>query len=75
MVMPEMSGPALAAQLRLQFPAVRVLYMSGYADDALVRQGLLGVGSRFIQKPFTANDLLHRVREALDIPSMETGDE
>ena len=67
-VMPRMSGPELAATLRTANPTARVLYMSGYAADAMGMKGALRLGSRILDKPFSARDLLVKVREALDSP-------
>ncbi len=65
-VMPEMSGPEVANQLSLLRAEMRVLYMSGYTDDAVVRHGMLEPGMAFLQKPFTPEILLSKVREVLD---------
>jgi PAS domain S-box-containing protein len=65
-VMPGLSGRALAEQFVQQQPAARVLFMSGYTDDNIVQQGLLDGRVAFIQKPFTPTALLQKVREALD---------
>jgi len=65
LVMPEMSGVALAEALRKLNPEIKVLYTSGYADDAIVRHGHLDPGMPFIQKPFGPHDLLRKVREVL----------
>jgi DNA-binding NarL/FixJ family response regulator len=54
-VMPEMSGRELANRLAAIRPEVKVLYMSGYTDDVIVRHGVLDEGTEFIQKPFTAD--------------------
>jgi nitrogen-specific signal transduction histidine kinase/CheY-like chemotaxis protein len=65
-VMPEMSGPELANNLRRARGEMRILYMSGYTDDAvLVRQGL-PEHSAFIRKPYTPQQFLQKVRETLD---------
>jgi len=66
LVMPEMSGPALIAQLKSVTPGLRALHMSGYASDAVVRHGYLGSSIPFIQKPFSAIDLLQKVRDVLE---------
>jgi len=66
LVMPEMSGPALTAKLSAVCPGLKALHMSGYASDAVVRHGYVGSSIPFIQKPFSACDLLRKVREVLD---------
>jgi two-component system, cell cycle sensor histidine kinase and response regulator CckA len=68
-VMPGLSGTELAQRLLAQRPSLRVLFMSGYTDEALGRQGVLEPGTRFIQKPFTSDVLLQAVRETLDAPA------
>jgi two-component system NtrC family sensor kinase len=68
-VMPGMSGRELATTLRRDRPALRVLYMSGYTDGIIVHHGVLDPDVSFIQKPFTLNALLARVRERLDADS------
>jgi two-component system, cell cycle sensor histidine kinase and response regulator CckA len=65
-VMPRMSGRALAQELSATQPSLRVLYMSGYANDAIVHRGVLDAGTHFLSKPFTAADLTRKVREVLD---------
>jgi CheY-like chemotaxis protein len=65
-VMPGPSGPALLRHLSEQRHGLRVLYMSGYADDAVSAQGALDPEAVFLQKPFTADRLVHKVREALE---------
>jgi CheY-like chemotaxis protein len=64
-VMPGMSGPELALHLGQEQPDLKVIYMSGYADDALGNHGILAEGMDFLQKPFTPHDLAVRVRESL----------
>lgn len=66
-VMPVMSGRELVEALRVERPSVRVLYMSGYTDDEIVRRGLLDPSTSFIQKPFTAENLAVQVRKVLDL--------
>ncbi|HEV3115441.1 MAG TPA: response regulator [Gemmataceae bacterium] len=65
-VMPQMGGPELANTLRAQRPSTRVMYMSGYTDDAIFRHGLLEGETAFIQKPFAMEALARKVREVLD---------
>jgi PAS domain S-box-containing protein len=65
-IMPGSSGPSLFAWLSEERPALRVLYMSGYTDDAIVQHGGLPADIVYLQKPFTADRLLRKVREALD---------
>ncbi len=65
-VMPEMSGPELASRLAKRQPDLKVLFMSGYTDDAIVRQGLVAEGGHFLQKPFAPEGLALKVREVLD---------
>lgn len=66
-VMPKMSGRQLAEKLKFFCPEVKVLYMSGYADDEIVRQGLVQTGANFIQKPFTFNAIARKIRELLEM--------
>jgi FixJ family two-component response regulator len=64
--MPKMSGRELGERIRLHRPDLRILYMSGYTDDAILRHGVLVDGIPFLQKPFTAEVLARKVREVLD---------
>jgi len=68
-VMPEMSGKELENRLHKSYPDLKVLYMSGYTDNVIAHHGVLDKGVIFIQKPFTKEDLLQKVREALSVPS------
>jgi two-component system cell cycle sensor histidine kinase/response regulator CckA len=65
-VMPGMSGGELAQRVRAMRPAVRILFLSGYTDDKVVRRGVLHGEEDFLQKPFTPMELAQRVRAALD---------
>ena len=66
MVMPGMSGRALAERIQRERPGMPVLYVSGHAEEAISAQGLAGPGADFLQKPFTPEALSRKVREALD---------
>jgi response regulator RpfG family c-di-GMP phosphodiesterase len=66
MVLPAMGGSEIAARIREIHPSVRVLYTSGYTDDAIVRRGLIERGGAFLEKPFTPSLLAKKVREVLD---------
>ncbi|MGE0862307.1 MAG: MASE1 domain-containing protein [Vicinamibacterales bacterium] len=70
-ILGDMSGPAVAEALRALRPSIRVLYMSGYTDEAIVKTGVLDEGKPFLQKPFTPMQLAKKIREVLDEP--ETG--
>jgi len=65
-VMPRMSGQELAEKLRTLYPQLRVLFMSGYTDDTVVRHGMQTAKVDFLNKPFSPNALTSKVREILD---------
>jgi CheY-like chemotaxis protein len=64
-VMPQMSGRELAEQLAKLRPTTKVLYVSGYTDDAIIQHGVLEPGLAFLQKPFTREALARKLREVL----------
>jgi PAS domain S-box-containing protein len=68
LVMPDQNGRVLAAQLRARYPALRTLLMSGYANDALPPGCVLGPDEHFLAKPFTGDELAHKVRQVLAAP-------
>ncbi len=65
-VMPQMSGSELAEIIMSLQPEIKVLYMSGYTDEAIVHHGILDSGITLLEKPFTAHTLTDKVREVLD---------
>jgi hypothetical protein len=71
-VMPEMGGGELVERLTAQRPELRVLYISGYTDDEVVRRGVHRTGTSFLHKPFTADELMRRVREVLEGAELST---
>jgi PAS domain S-box-containing protein len=67
-IMPEMNGKVLVSQIEAERPGIRTLFVSGYADNAIVHQGILEPNVAFLQKPFAGNALASKVREVLDAP-------
>jgi len=65
-VMPGLNGRELATRLADLRPDARVIFMSGYTDDAVTRHGVLEPGSAYVQKPFTPDAIARKVREVLD---------
>jgi len=65
-VMPGMSGPEVAKAVTSMRPGMQVLYISGYTDSAIGHHGVLEPGIAFLQKPFSADDLVRKVRSVLD---------
>ena len=66
LVMPGMSGRELALRLAGQRPEMKVIYVSGYTDDTVVPHAVLEEEVAFLPKPFSLNELAHKVREALE---------
>jgi signal transduction histidine kinase/ActR/RegA family two-component response regulator len=73
-VMPEMSGGQLVEKVLKARPGIRVLFMSGYTDDEVMRRGVIDGQTAFLQKPFTPDMLAHKVRAVLDAPATVVGD-
>ncbi|MGH9704998.1 MAG: response regulator, partial [Candidatus Acidiferrales bacterium] len=71
-VMPEMNGRELAEEVVRKRPGIKVLFSSGYTDDAIVRHGVLEPGVAFIQKPYRPKALAHKIREVLGGPKRES---
>ena len=69
MVMPGLGGDGLAVQLKARIPYLRVLYMSGYTEHAMVQRGLLDSTTPLLQKPFNRSTLVQMVRRALEAPN------
>ena len=67
-ILGDMSGPSVAEALQALRPSIRVLYMSGYTDEAIVKTGVLDEGKPFLQKPFTPLQLARKIRDVLDEP-------
>jgi CheY-like chemotaxis protein len=67
-VLPGINGGQVAQLLTAARPTIKVLYLSGYTDDAIVHHGVLEPGVAFLQKPFTPAVLGRKVREVLDSP-------
>jgi signal transduction histidine kinase/ActR/RegA family two-component response regulator len=68
-VMPEINGPDLAKQIKPLCPGMRLLFISGYTDEAVLHHGIPESGAAFLQKPFLPDALLRKVREVLDMRS------
>jgi two-component system cell cycle sensor histidine kinase/response regulator CckA len=64
-----MSGRELVQRVQPQRPAMKVLYMSGYTDGAIVHHGVLDPGIAFLQKPFAPRAVTQKIREVLDRPA------
>jgi FixJ family two-component response regulator len=72
-VLPQMSGPELAEPLAVERPTMKILCMSGYTDDSIVRHGVLESTISFLQKPVTMATLTAKVCEVLDSGRLGSG--
>ena len=72
MLMPGLNGRMLSERLTATRPETRVLYMSGYSDDDILRLGVKKNAAHFIQKPFSVDALIHKVRDTLNSPGKVT---
>jgi CheY-like chemotaxis protein len=68
-VMPGMNGRELASRLAERCTGIKVLFVSGYTDSAVIQHGLLSASAEFLEKPFPPSVLLRRVRQLLDAPA------
>jgi CheY-like chemotaxis protein len=71
--MPEMGAGELVDQLLSARPELKVLYISGYTNDEIARRGITGTDAALVQKPFTSEDLMRKVRDVLDTAGTATG--
>jgi CheY-like chemotaxis protein len=71
-VMPGMNGRMMVERLIKRFPDARILFMSGYTDDALAPLGVAPADVAFLNKPFTPKELAERVRDVLDVSADST---
>jgi YesN/AraC family two-component response regulator len=70
-VMPGMSGGQLAELLAEKYPSMKVLFVSGYSEQVVLRRKIANLGTNFLQKPFTLKSLAAKVREVLDATAAE----
>jgi CheY-like chemotaxis protein len=72
--MPQMSGRQLADVVQEKWPTIRILYTTGYTRNAIVHNGVLDHGVSLLAKPFSLEQLAHKIRELLNVPA-RAGDE
>jgi len=65
-IMPKMGGRELSEKLKKRCPDIKILFTSGYTDDAVLRHGITDAGANFLQKPFSFKSLARTVRSMLD---------
>jgi CheY-like chemotaxis protein len=73
-IMPLMGGEVMAKWLKATYPDLKILYTSGYTDDAIAHHGVLDAGVEFLSKPYTPATLARKVREVLDQPGASKAD-
>jgi two-component system, cell cycle sensor histidine kinase and response regulator CckA len=71
-IMPQMGGQAMAEELKTRNPELKILFTSGYTDDAIAHHGVLDPGIAFLSKPYSITTLARKVRELLDAPPSQT---
>ena len=64
--MPRMNGKEMVSRLKTAHPEAKILYISGYTDDAIVNHGVLAPGTPFLHKPFTLDQLIHKIQTLLN---------
>ncbi len=69
-IMPRMGGKVMAEWLKITYPNLKILFTSGYTDDAIANHGVLDEGVEFLPKPYTRSTLSRKVREILDAPQI-----
>ena len=65
--MPNMNGLELREQIVVRYPEIKVIFMSGYADNVIAEMGILDIDEIFIEKPFLPSDLMSKIREIFNI--------
>ena len=70
-IMPQMGGQVMADWLKTKHPELRILFTSGYTDEAIVHHGVLDPAIAFLSKPYSVATLTRRVRELLDTPATQ----
>ena len=67
-IMPRMGGVVMAEWLKITYPNLKILFTSGYTEDAIAHHGVLDEGVKFLPKPYSPSNLARKVRELLDAP-------
>ena len=69
-VMPDLGGPAFVERIRQEYPALPILFISGFTESTAIQNGMIGKSELFLQKPFSPDELARKVREALDLTGL-----